>query len=168
MKALESLVPIIAAGVTAFGVIWGNYYLKSLERDADIQKKQQEVYFRVLRNITDRNTRQGLLLQQSREYLAAKPEARHQVEQRLQERFQMDPELSKNEGERTEVVASLCLFGTDEAIHAYAQYAKANMRGEGGDVGQLVLALRHSVFKQTHIAADEAYEAIWNVHKEPR
>ena len=97
-------------------------------------------------------------LEQSPEYMRAKPEERSQVEQQLQLK---DAELSNNEGDRTEVVASLCLYGTDEAIDAYTRYAKANMEGKGGDLGELILALRRSIYK-THIKADEADLAIWN------
>jgi hypothetical protein len=72
-----------------------------------------------------------------------------------------DAELSRNEGERTEVVASLCLYGTDEAIDAYVKYAKANAEGKGGDLGQLIRDVRQSIYP-THMETDEANLAIWN------
>ena len=161
----KSLPTVLAAGISAIALLLGYWYQKNEDRAAEIRKTQQEIYSRVIRNITERNTMLGHL-EQSPEYLAAKPEQRAHVEEQLQLK---DLELTTNEGERTEVIAFLGLFGADEAIDAYAEYARANMTKEGGDLGQLVLALRRSVFKQkTHIKADEAYEAIWNVKKEPR
>lgn len=100
-------------------------------------------------------------LEQLPEYLEAKPEERSKVELQLQLK---DAELSRNEGERTEVVAELCLYGTDEAIDAYEKYARANIveiGGQGGNLGELKLALRQSIYK-THIKANEANLAIWN------
>jgi hypothetical protein len=73
-----------------------------------------------------------------------------------------DAGLTKNEGERTEIVASLGVFGTDEAFEAYAKYAKANAERKGGDLGQLVLDLRRSIFKTTTpMTAREASLTIW-------
>jgi hypothetical protein len=100
----------------------------------------------------------GRFEQTSPQYLAAKPEERSQLESQFSLK---DAELTKNEGERTEIVASLCVFGTDDAIKAYAEYAKKNAEGEGGDFPKLVLGLRQSVFKTTHVTVPETGIAIW-------
>src|SRR5271166_4957616 len=121
--------PILAAIISAIAVLAGYAYQKSLERDAEIRKTRQEIYSHLISNITERNALLGLL-EQSPEMLKAKPEERPQLENKLQ---LTDPELTKNERDRTEVVASLCLYGTDEAIDAYTTYAKANVEGKGGD-----------------------------------
>ena len=67
------------------------------------------------------------------------------------------------------MVASLCLYGTDEAIDAYEKYTKDNLdKKKGGDIGELILDLRKSLdqkersYQDTHITADEAKLAIWN------
>jgi len=158
MNTLKTWLPILAAIISAIAVLAGYGYQKRLERDAEVRKTRQDIYSRLISNITERNTMLGRL-EQSPELTNAKPEERPQLEQQLQLK---DAELVKNEGDRTEVVAKLCLYGTDEAIHAYAKYAKANAGPTGGDLGELVLALRQSISKSTDIKASEADLAIWN------
>jgi len=157
MNTLKGLLPLIAAIISAIALLGGYAYQKSLERDAEIRKRRQEIYSRLISNITERNTMLGRL-ELSPEYLKAKPEERAALESQLAFK---DAELSKNEGDRTEVVASLCLYGTDEAINAYVKYAKANTVGKGGDLGELILGLRQSIYP-THITVNEADLAIWN------
>jgi len=153
MNSLKNLLPLLAAIISAIALLGGYAYQKNLERDAEIRKTRQEIYSRLISNITQRNTMLGRLLL-SPEYMKAKPEERRQLELK-------DAELAKNEGDRTEIVASLCLYGTDEAVDAYTEYARANAEGQGGDLGELILSLRQSIYK-THIKANEADLAIWN------
>jgi len=154
---LPNLFPVLAATISALALLGGYWYQKKAERDGEIQRNRQEIYSRLIGNITERNMLLGRL-EQSPEYIRAKPEERSQVESQISLK---DDELTRNEGDRTEVVASLVLFGTDEAIAAYAKYAKANVEGKGGDLGQLILDLRQSISK-THIKTCEADLAIWN------
>jgi hypothetical protein len=163
MNTFKNLLPVLAAIISAIALLLGYAYQKRLERDAEIRKTRQEIYSRLISNITERNTILGRLLEQSPEYAKARPEERPQVERELWATGRLtDAKLSKNEGDRTEVIASLCLYGTDEAIDAYAKYAKANVEGKGGDLGGLIVDLRQSIYKETHIAADEANLTIWN------
>ena len=159
MKWVENLlVPIIVAAISATALLYGYRSQKERERDAAIQKTRQEIYSKPISNITQRNMLLGRFLQ-SPQYLAAKLEAHGQMESH----FQMtDAEMTRNEGERTEIVASLCALGTDEAIQAYAEYAKANASGIGGDFPTLVLGLRQSIFKTTRVTVAQAGIAIWN------
>jgi len=159
----QNLLPILAAIISAIALLVGYAYQKQLERDAEIRKTRQDIYSRLISNITDRNTILGRLLEQSPEYAKAKLEERPQVESKLSAAGLLtDPALSKNEGERTEVIASLCLYGTDGAIDAYAKYARANAEGKGGDLGELIVDLRHSIYNETQVKADKADLAIWN------
>jgi len=153
MNTLKNLLPLSAAIISALALLAGYGYQKSLERDAEIRKTRQEIYSRLISNITQRNTMLGRLLLRP-EYMKARPEERPQLELK-------DAALAKNEGERTEIVASLCLYGTDEAVDAYTKYARANAEGKGGDLGELILSLRRSIYR-THINANEADLAIWN------
>lgn len=163
MNGIRNLLPLLAAVISAVALLAGYSYQKRLERGEEVRKTRQEIYSRLIGNLTERNTILGGLLDRSPEYAKARPEERSEVERKLWAAGQLtDPTLSKNEGERTEIVASLCLYGTDEAIHAYAKYARANMEGKGGDLGELVTDLRHSIYKETRIAADEADLSIWN------
>ena len=158
MNRVRNLLPVLTAAISAAALLGGYWYQKTLERDEETRKTRQEIYSRLIRNITQRNTILGRL-EQSPQYLAAKPEERSQVEWQL---MLKDNEASRNWGERTEVVASLCLYGTDEAIDAYARYARANIEGQDADLGELVLALRQSIYKTTHVKVNEADVAIWN------
>jgi len=154
MDTLNKLLPLLAAIISAIALLVGYGVQKSLERDAEIRTTRQEIYSRLISNITERNTMLGRLLL-SPEYIRAKPEERPQLELK-------DAELAKNEGVRTEIVASLCLYGTDEAVDAYIKYARANAEGKGGDLGELILSLRQSIYKDTDIKANGADLAIWN------
>jgi hypothetical protein len=51
------------------------------------------------------------------------------------------------------LVAFLYVYGTDKPIDAYAEYARANTKGEGGDLGELVLGLRKSIYNKSHLRA---------------
>ena len=153
MKTVENLLPLLAAVISAIALLGGYAYQKRMEREAEIRKTRQEIYSRLISNITERNTMLGRLLLVP-EYIKAKPEERTQIEMK-------NAGLAENEGDRTEVVASLCLYGTDEAVDAYTKYARANAEGKGGDLGELILSLRQSIYK-THINANEADLAIWN------
>ncbi|HXX18639.1 MAG TPA: hypothetical protein VEJ46_04495 [Candidatus Acidoferrum sp.] len=165
MNTLKNLLPILTAVISAIALIGGYVYQKDQDRKAEIRKTRQEIYSRLISNITQRNEILGRLLEQFPEYVKVKdkPDERRRVEQELSAAGRLtSPELSKNEGQRTEVVAALCLYGPDEAIDAYAKYATANMgRREGGDVGQLILDLRRSIDRKTHITAEQADLAIW-------
>lgn len=157
MNQANNLLTVLTAAIGASALLGGYWYQKKAERDAAIQKTRQEIYARLIGNITQRNTMLGRF-EQSPQYKAAKPEEQDQLESQFQLR---DAELTKNEGERTEIVASLCVFGTDDAVEAYAEYAKANAERIGGDFPKLVLGLRQSIFKTTHVTVPEAGVAIW-------
>jgi hypothetical protein len=159
MNQVNNLLPVLTAAIGASALLIGYWYQKSAERDAAIQKTRQEIYSRLIGNVTQRNTLLGRFEQTSPQYLAAKPEERGQLESQFSLK---DAELTRNEGERTEIVASLCVFGTDDAIKAYAEYAKANAEGSGGDFPKLVLGLRQSIFKATRVTVPDAGIAIWN------
>jgi hypothetical protein len=75
MNRVNSLLPILTAAISAAALLGGYWYQKRLERDAEIQKTRQEIYSRLIGNITQRNTMLGHL-EQSPELLAAKPEER--------------------------------------------------------------------------------------------
>ena len=100
MDTLNKLLPLLAAIISAIALLVGYGVQKSLERDAEIRKTRQEIYSRLISNITERNTMLGRLLL-SPEYIKAKPEERPQLELK-------DAELAKNEGVRTEI----CLLYT--------------------------------------------------------
>ena len=72
----QNLLPILAAIISAIALLGGYAYQKQLERDAEIRKTRQDIYSRLISNITDRNTILGRLLEQSPEYAKAKPEER--------------------------------------------------------------------------------------------
>jgi len=118
LKTLKNWLPILTAFVSAMGVLIGyvvGSYDKQLERASELGKTRQEIYTRLINNITERNEWLGRL-ELLPEYSRASGEERIQLERK-------NPELSKINGERFAVVAQLVLYGTDEAIDAYAKYA---------------------------------------------
>jgi hypothetical protein len=157
MKSLRNWLPTLTALFSALLVLVGYSYQQNLARNEDVRKQRQEIYSRLIHNISERNILLGRY-EQTPEYVKASPAERSQLEMQYSLK---DVDLTKNEGERTETISQLCLYGTDAAIDAYVKYAKANAGGTGGDLGQLILELRQSI-SPTHLEATEADLAIWN------
>lgn len=168
MNTLKNLLPIFTALIGAVALLLGYVFQRNLEIDNELNKVRQGIYSRLITNITEKNTMVGRL-EQSPQYLKAKQEKRTNMElQQLEQKMMLqDAEMVDNEGERTKLVASLYVYGTDEAIDAYVEYARANTKREGGDLGKLVLGLRKSIYSKSRIKeggamTSEADMAIWN------
>jgi len=156
MKTFEGLIPLFTAIISAAALLVGYVYQKHMETDAGIRKNRQEIYSRLITNITKRNEMQWRI-ENSPDWKKAKNE---------QEQYQMilkDAEMSKNWHDRTEVVAFLFLYGTDDAINAYAKWVSEGSNVE--NIGKLILAFRKSIYPETHTTADDANLTIWNIHK---
>jgi len=157
MRRFANLVPLVTAIISATALLGGYMYQKHMEKNAEIRTTRQDIYSRLIANITKRNEILGRV-EMTPEWKKAKknPQEQHQLELK-------NTELSENEGDRTEIVSLLCLYGTDDAVKAYFNYAKENLdpKGQGGDLGKLILALRRSIYPKTHTTAKEANLAIW-------
>jgi hypothetical protein len=168
MNTLKNLLPIFTALIGAVALLLGYVCQKNLESDNELDKVRQDIYSRLITNITEKNTILGRL-EQSPQYLKAKQENRtaQELNQLEQQMMLQDDDMVKNEGKRTELVASLYVYGADEANDAYVEYARANTKQEGGDLGKLVLGLRKSIYRKSRIKesgtkTSEADMAIWN------
>jgi hypothetical protein len=175
---MDNLVPVLAAIISAVALLWGYAYQKGKEADAEILKKQQEIYSNLITNITTRNSIMGHILD-SPAYIAASekerkalrdadPAAAAAIDEEMGDMFNKDPASIENRNQRTEIVALLCLYGTDEAIKAYSDFsAKAiGPNTQIDDVGELIVALRRSLTNKhqpshTLITAREANLGIW-------
>lgn len=161
---MKDVIPVLAALISALALLTGYAYQKTLEREAQIREIRQGIYSRLISNITRRNAITGRLLNASPEYVQAKTaEERCRVEEELSATAWLgNRELTKNAGERTEIIASLCLYGTDEAIDAYVQYSHASAEQKRWNLGELIKQLRHSIYDKTHLDPNDANLAIWN------
>lgn len=174
MKILD-LVPVLTAVISALALLIGYSYQKGKEADAEILKKRQEIYSKLISNITDRNSLLGHVLD-SKEYSQASENEREALRhndlnaananrEQMNDLFAKDPALIENRNRRTEIVALMCLYGTDEAIKAYTDFsAKAiSPNAQVEDVGELIVALRKSLSNrhETSITAREANLGIW-------
>ena len=158
MKTFEGLIPLFTAIISAAALLGGYMYQKHMEMDAGIRKNRQEIYSNLITNITKRNEMQWRI-ENTPDWKEAKND---------QEQYQLvlnDAEMSKNWHDRTEIVAFLCLYGTDDAIKAYANWVDEGSNVE--DIGKLILAFRKSIYSETHTTADEANSAIWNITNNP-
>ena len=156
---MDNLVPVLAAIISATALLLGYAYQKGKEADAEVLKKRQEIYSRLITNITTRNSLQGRV-ENLPAFAAASPAERGDL-------YWKDPALIQNRDERTEIVALLCLYGTDEAIHAYADYS-AKIVGPNAkidDAGELIVALRRSLSardrRRTTVTSRETNLGIW-------
>lgn len=160
MKMMDHLVPVFAAIIGAIALLLGYAYQKGKEGDAEVLKQRQEIYARLITNITTRNSVLGHI-EQSPAYIEASTAERSAI-------YSKDPDFIQNRAERTQIVALLCLYGTDDAIKAYAEYsAKAiGPNQQIDDVGELIVALRRSLLdnrerRRTTVTAREANLGIW-------
>jgi hypothetical protein len=125
-----------------------------------VRKTRQEIYSRLATNITQRV---GLLerIQRSPEWKNAKS---------YQEQYDVaikDAALSKNLSDQKEIAALLCMFGTDDAVKAYADWLREGWdpntkAAKSADLGRLILVLRKSIYPETYTIADDANLVIWN------
>jgi hypothetical protein len=151
-------IKIVTAIISAFVVIVGYVYQKRKEHQAEIRKKQQEIYSRLVANITKKNGITGRIEQMFQFRNAKTEEERKRV-------YIQDPEYSKNYwDERSEIVALLFMYGTDKAIQAYIDWTKKNLGGaeEGPDLGKLVVTLRQDILpNEKSTTASNANLSIW-------
>ena len=172
---MNNLVPVLTAIISAVAVLWGYSYQKGKEADAEILKKRQEIYSNLITNITTRNSLLGYVVD-SRAYAKASNEEHEALRRKdpgsakahhdeMDALFDTNPALKENRNKRTEIVALLCLYGTDEAIKAYAGFsAKAiSPNAQINDVGELIVALRRSLSAkhETSVTPREANLGIW-------
>lgn len=160
MKMMDHLVPVLAAILGAVALFLGYADQKRKEADAEVLSKQQEIYSRLITNIATRNSLMGSL-EESPAYVEASATERIAL-------YSKDPNLIQNRKERTDLVALLCFYGSDEAIEAYTEYsAKAigpNQRID--DLGELIVSLRRSLSDKrepgrTTVTPREANLGIW-------
>ncbi len=157
MISSEKLVPLAAAIISAAALIGCYMYQKHQEREAEINRMRQGVYSRLVTNITDRNE----IWKRIPRVSAGK---RERNTKELQNLFASDAKGAKNEADMKEIGASLILYGTDDAIRAYASYLeKANSgHGSNDDVGQLIVDLRKTIYPRTKATVNDANKVIWN------
>jgi hypothetical protein len=163
MNNLEKFVPLATAIISAAALLGGYTYQKNKEKEAEIRKTRQEIYSRLITNITKRAEFLDRI-----EMLPEWKKARSYEEQYLV--AIKDPELSKNISDQKEIAAFLCLYGTDDAIKAYVNYLEEGFAltsarhpaAEGPELGTLILALRKSIYEETSITSGESNLAIWN------
>jgi hypothetical protein len=158
MNEFGNLVPLITAIISATALLIGYGYQKHLEKKAAIRKTRQEIYSRLITSITKRNEIMGRVM--------ITPEWKKAKDAQEQNQLLINnPELSSNWHDRTEIVAFLCLYGTDDSIEAYSNWTKEEYdpNGKGGDFGKLVVALRKAIYPKTLTSPDEANMIIWGV-----
>jgi len=155
MNESKNLVTLVTAIISATALLVGYSYQKSLEKETEIRKTRQEIYSRLLTSITKRNEILGRVIMTSKYRTAKNSDEQNQV-------IVNNAELSKNWNDRTEIVAFLCLYGTDDAIEAYSDWTKEDLdRSKGGNLGQLVVALRKAIYPKTLSTPDQANLVIW-------
>jgi hypothetical protein len=151
MKKLEGGMPLLAALISAGVILFGYVYQKNMEREAEVRKARQEIYVRLINNITQR---MALL-----DRFAQRPGWKSTLSD--QEKYELAlgiPGMRKNLAEQKNVGALLLMFGTDEGIREYANW----LRGDGRDLGRLMLSLRKSIYPETRALREDANQVIWN------
>lgn len=153
-------VPLITAIISAITILTGYMYQKHEEREAEIRKTRQEIYSHLIINFTDRIELLNQI-QQSSDWQNAK---------NYQEQYQIAmqrPELSKNIKEQRKIATFLSLYGTDDAIQAYANFLKEgwdnnSQCAQNADWGKLIQGLRKSIYPNSDISSDDINLVIWN------
>ena len=146
----------MAAIISATALLAGYMYQKHEERVAEIRKTQQEIYSRLVTNITDRSTIFDHF-EKSSAWQSANYEKKYSM-------FAEDAKGVKNLVEMKEISTFLSLYGTDDAIRAYVSFIEEGLNNENrgvADLGKLIVGLRKSIYPETKITANEANLIIW-------
>jgi len=158
MISVEKLIPVIAAVISATALLGGYMYQKNQEREAEIRKMRQEIYSDLINNITGRD---AIIKRLQMSSASQKPLDIYQ----LYNAFISDAEGAKNSTDQKKIGAFLTLYGTDDAIRAYASYLEEGMEehgSKGADLGKLIVGLRKSVYQETKTTTDDANLIIFN------
>jgi len=156
------MAPILAAVISALALIGGYIYQRRKEQEAEIRRVRQDIYSRLCINLMRRVDAMDRVARVADWPAPDDPE----YMKKSYELVMADPECRANLAEGRELTASLALYGTDDAIRAYVHWirqgwAYANKRSSRDpDTGQLIQALRKSVYPRTRIRADEIDYAI--------
>ena len=156
----KTLIPLITAIISAAAILAGYAYQRYADRQAERRKNRQEIYSRLIVNIT---SRMAML-----ERLQSTPEWQNALDYREQYAVALkDQALARNLEEQKEISAFLSLYGTDSAVKAYADFLADGWDADthsakGADIGKLMLGLRLSIYPDTKVTAREASLVILN------
>ena len=155
---MSKYVPLLAAIVTAFVVLFGYIYDRDKEREFEINRTRQDIHTRLVSNLMRKFDQLEKLHGDKRMPAQVSSENASAVLELVATEY---PELDSLFNEAREIMALLAIYGTDEAIEAVAEFyergAESLQPGATArpDVGVLILELRRSLFSQTAITSQQ-------------
>jgi len=117
-------IPILAARISAMALLAGYAYVKHAERVFEIQKKRQEIYRRLITNLT-RKIDLFEQLRTDRRILQRVDQNNVEGVQALIKREY--PALDQAMNEAREITALMAVYGTGDAIRACEQFNEASL-----------------------------------------
>lgn len=155
---MTAFIPVIVAVISAAAILLGYAYQKRKQREFEIHKTRQEIYTRLIKNLT---TKLDLF-----ERVRKDPEMPERVTfdnldgamQIIEHRY---PELDQAFKESREIMALMALYATDDALKASVEFYRqsyASLNGDsnlGADKGQFIQAMRRSLFPNTTVTSEE-------------
>jgi hypothetical protein len=155
---MSTFVPLIVAVISATTLLFGYIYQKHKERQFEINRTRQEIYTRLVRNLSEKLELFERLQDDPDMPEKATAENVEEVMKLIAKKY---PELDKNFNEGREIMSLMALYATDDAIQACAQFYResyASMQ-PGSEVrpdkNELILRLRKSIFPKTKVASED-------------
>ena len=155
---MTKYIPLVVAVISAVVILFGYVYEKDKEREFQVRRTQQEIYTRLITNLTTKLKHIDRLELDPRMPKRVTSENVGEVQKLIANSY---PELQASINEAREIMALLSVYGTDKAIEASARFYQKSLSSmqpgsaEAPDPGQLILELRRSLFKDTRVKAED-------------
>lgn len=157
-KYLNLAIPIIVAVISASVVLYGYIWEKEKERDFQIKQTQQEIYTRLIKNLTNKLKYIDRLRRDKRIPSRVTSDNLEEVQKLIADN---SPDLEKYFSEAREIMALLSIYGTDDAIKSVVDFYSALAESMQPDSkrrpnpGQLILNLRRTLFPDTTVMPED-------------
>jgi len=145
--------PLLAALISAIALLAGYAFQKHKERQVELLKTRQSFYSRLMKNLTLRRQLLKVVYADADWSKELWEEDLDRMNKLIDEKY---PEVRKNLIEGHELFSLLCIYGSDTAVKAAAQFASRHhlvSEGKAADVEIEVFlhALRLSLFPDTTV-----------------
>ncbi len=155
---MSTYFPVIVAFISMATLLFGYIYQKRKEREFEINRTRQEIYVRLIKNLSEKLD----LFERLRD----DPDMPEKVTtENVKELYRLiarnHPELDSNFNESREIMSLMALFGDDEAIKACAAFARdsyASLQPSSEvipDKNKLINELRKSIFHETKVTVED-------------
>ncbi len=155
--SFEQYFPLLTAAISAIALLAGYSFQKRKERQFELLKTRQDIYSRLIKNLTLRRQLSTVASADADWPKELRKEDLDSINKLIDERY---PDLRRNLIEGHELFSLLCIYGSDAAVKATAQFAdRHRLVGEGKvadvEIEVYLHALRLSLFPDTSVTPND-------------